>query len=186
MPVVARAAAHYWEEPCLSGARGSGAVFFSGCSLGCVFCQNEPISHHTMGQAMNAIQLCALFERVEALGVHNLNLVNPTHFAPAILEALRMRKPGIPVVWNSSGYETVEMVRAASGLVDVFLPDFKYADEKTAAQLAGAAGYFQAVSYTHLDVYKRQSFRGPAVCGSSRRAPGHAGAYSFSYWDRSC
>lgn len=143
LPVVARAAAHYWEEPCLSGARGSGAVFFSGCSLGCVFCQNEPISHHTMGQAMNAIQLCALFERVEALGVHNLNLVNPTHFAPAILEALRMRKPGIPVVWNSSGYETVEMVRAASGLVDVFLPDFKYADEKTAAQLAGAADYFQ-------------------------------------------
>lgn len=143
LPVVARAARHMWEEPCISGTRGSGTVFFSGCTLGCVFCQNERISHHPLGRAMDAKALCALFERVEGLGVHNLNLVTPTHFAPVIFQALRMRKMGIPVVWNSSGYETVEMVHAARGLVDVFLPDFKYADERTAAQLAGAPDYYE-------------------------------------------
>lgn len=143
LPVVARAAVHRWEEPCISGTRGSGTVFFSGCALGCVFCQNEKISHHPLGQAMTARQLCQLFERVEALGVHNLNLVTPTHFAPAILEALSMRKMGIPVVWNSSGYETVELVQQARGLVDIFLPDFKYASEKTGADLAGAPDYFE-------------------------------------------
>lgn len=143
LPVVARAAAHMWEEPCLSGTRGSGTVFFSGCTLGCVFCQNEPISHHQLGQGMDAKQLCRLFQRVEELGVHNLNLVTPTHFAPVILEALSMRKMQIPVVWNSSGYETVEMVSQAKGLVDIFLPDFKYASEKTAVQLAAAPDYFE-------------------------------------------
>lgn len=142
LPVVARAARHMWEEPCLSGTKGSGTVFFSGCTLGCVFCQNEVISHHPLGQAMDAKALCGLFERVEALGVHNLNLVTPSHFAPEIFRALKMRKMGIPVVWNTSGYETVELVEAARGLVDIFLPDFKYASEKTAVQLAGAPDYF--------------------------------------------
>jgi len=142
LPVVSRAARHMWEEPCLSGTKGSGTVFFSGCTLGCVFCQNEPISHHSLGRAMNARQLCELFERVEDLGVHNLNLVTPSHFAPEIFRALRMRKMQIPVVWNTSGYETVEMVHAAKGLVDIFLPDFKYAAEKTGDQLAAAPDYF--------------------------------------------
>lgn len=142
LAVVARAARHMWEEPCLSGTRGSGTVFFSGCTLGCVFCQNEPISHHALGRGMNARELCGLFERVEGLGVHNLNLVTPTHFAPVIFEALHMRRMHIPVVWNSSGYESVEMIEAARGLVDIFLPDFKYASEKTAAQLAAAPDYF--------------------------------------------
>ncbi len=143
LAVVSRAAKHMWEEPCLSGTRGSGTVFFSGCQLGCVFCQNEPISHHRLGQEMDARALCELFERVEGLGVHNLNLVSPTHFAPVIFQALRMRKMQIPVVWNTSGYETVELVRAAKGLVDIFLPDLKYATEKTATQLAQAPDYFE-------------------------------------------
>ncbi|MEG0900531.1 MAG: radical SAM protein [Clostridia bacterium] len=143
LPVVARAAAHLWEEPCISGSQGSGTVFFSGCALGCVFCQNEPISHHALGRTLSVPQLCELFERVEALGVHNLNLVNPTHFAPAIFAALRMRKPGVPVVWNCGGYDTVEMVQAARGLVDIFLPDIKYASPQTGQQLAGAADYFE-------------------------------------------
>lgn len=142
LPVVARAAAHLWEEPCISGTRGSGTVFFSGCPLGCVFCQNESISHHRLGQAMDAHALSELFARVEALGVHNLNLVTPTHFAPVIFEALSLRRPGIPVVWNSSGYETVEMVRQAAALVDIFLPDLKYYSAETAARLAGAPDYF--------------------------------------------
>ena len=147
LPVVARAAAHLWEEPCISGTRGSGTVFFSGCALGCVFCQNESISHHSLGRAMNARELSELFARVEELGVHNLNLVTPSHFAPVIFEALRLRRPGIPVVWNSSGYETVELVEAAARFVDVFLPDLKYFSAETAQQLAGALekscnGYF--------------------------------------------
>ena len=143
LPIVARAAAHYWEEPCISGQRGSGTVFFSGCSLGCVFCQNKSISQGTLGEKMTASQLAELFFRVEALKVHNLNLVNPTHFAPSILEALALRKPGIPVVWNSSGYENVETIRAAKGLVDIFLPDLKYANKETALQLAKAPDYFE-------------------------------------------
>ncbi len=143
LPVVARAAAHRWEEPCISGTRGSGTVFFSGCALGCVFCQNAPISHENLGRVMTPKQLCALFERVEGLGVHNINLVNPTHFAPAIFAALRMRKPSVPVVWNSGGYDTVEMIESAKGLVDVFLPDIKYAKASTAAQLADAPDYFE-------------------------------------------
>ena len=142
LPVVARAAAHLWEEPCISGTRGSGTVFFSGCALGCVFCQNESISHHSLGRAMNARELSELFARVEELGVHNLNLVTPSHFAPVIFEALRLRRPGIPVVWNSSGYETVELVEAAARFVDVFLPDLKYFSAETAQQLAGAPDYF--------------------------------------------
>ena len=143
LPVVSRAARHMWEEPCISGTRGSGTVFFSGCSLGCVFCQNEPISHHLLGRTMNARMLRDLFRRVEELGVHNLNLVTPTHFAPVILEALSMRQMQIPVIWNTSGYETVEMVREIGKAADIFLPDFKYASEKTAAQLADAPDYFE-------------------------------------------
>lgn len=142
LPVVARAAAHLWEEPCISGTRGSGTVFFSGCALGCVFCQNESISHHSLGRVMDAKALSELFARVEDLGVHNLNLVTPSHFAPVIFEALRLRRPGIPVVWNSSGYETVELVEAAAEFVDVFLPDLKYFSAETARQLAGAPDYF--------------------------------------------
>ncbi|MBR4067862.1 MAG: radical SAM protein [Clostridia bacterium] len=143
LPLVSRAAPHLWEEPCISGTHGSGTVFFSGCSLGCVFCQNEPISHRKNGVMLSPKQLSALFRRVEELGVHNINLVSPTHFAPAILEALSIRKPGIPVVWNTSGYELSETVRSAKGLVDIWLPDLKYATEKTAAQLADAPDYFE-------------------------------------------
>ena len=141
-PVVARAAAHFWEEPCISGTKGSGTIFFSGCSLGCVFCQNDPVSHGGLGRRLTVRELAELFRRVEDLGVHNLNLVTPTHFAPAIYEALALYKPHVPVVWNSGGYEREESVRAARGLVDVFLPDLKYASEETARELAGAPDYF--------------------------------------------
>ena len=144
LPVVARAARHFWEEPCISGDRGSGTVFFCGCQLGCVFCQNAPISHgEQRGKSLTPKALSLLFERVEALGVHNLNLVTPSHFAPAVLEALALRKPGIPVVWNCGGYESPEVIAAARGLVDVFLPDFKFAHSATAAALAAAPDYPQ-------------------------------------------
>jgi len=143
LPMVARAARHFWEEPCISGQNGSGTVFFCGCSLGCVFCQNAPISSGDLRRrTLSPEALAELFARVEALGVHNINLVTPTHFAPAIFEALRIRKPGVPVVWNSSGYESAETVEAARGLVDVFLPDFKYYKASTALDLANAPDYF--------------------------------------------
>ena len=143
LPVVARAARHFWEEPCISGTSGSGTVFFCGCQLGCVFCQNATISGGMRsGKTLSVESLAELFLRVEALGVHNLNLVTPTHFAPAIFAALRLRKPGVPVVWNSSGYESPEMIEAARGLVDVFLPDFKYAKASTGRELAHAPDYF--------------------------------------------
>ncbi|MBP3540633.1 MAG: radical SAM protein [Clostridia bacterium] len=143
LPVISRAAAHFWEEPCISGTRGSGTVFFSGCALGCVFCQNEEISHHPLGRNMTPRQLSQVFARLEDEGVHNINLVTPSHFALAIFEALSIRKPGIPVVWNSSGYESVQTIEAARGLVDIFLPDLKYFSEKSAATLADAPDYFE-------------------------------------------
>ncbi len=143
LPVVARAARHLWEEPCLSGSRGSGTIFFCGCQLGCVFCQNAPISTGKVaGKPMTPRALSELMRRVEALGVHNINLVSPTHFAPAVLEALAIRKPGIPVVWNSGGYESVAMVEAARGLIDVYLPDIKYYKPATGAEMACAPDYF--------------------------------------------
>ena len=139
---AARAALHFWEEPCISGTRGSGTVFFSGCALGCVFCQNASISHGGVrGRILTPQTLSELFRRVEALGVHNLNLVIPSHFAPAVLEALALRKPGIPVVWNSSGYESVETLRMLEGAVDIYLPDYKYIDPNMAAMLSGARDY---------------------------------------------
>jgi putative pyruvate formate lyase activating enzyme len=144
LPVVARAARHLWEEPCLSGTRGSGTIFFCGCQLGCVFCQNAPISTGRIaGRPMTPRALSELMRRVEELGVHNLNLVSPTHFAPAVLEALAIRKPAIPVVWNSGGYERVEMVAAAHGLIDVYLPDIKYFKAATGAEMANAPDYFE-------------------------------------------
>ena len=142
LPLVARAAVHWWEEPCISGTRGSGTIFFGGCSLGCVFCQNRQISTGPEGVPMTPEELSELFRRVEALGVHNVNLVTPTHFAPAIRRALLLYKPGIPVVWNSSGYERPEVLRSLKGLVDVFLPDFKYGTEETGRALADAPDYF--------------------------------------------
>lgn len=142
VPVISRAAPHMWEEPCISGTRGSGAIFFAGCQLGCAFCQNAAISAGGAGRAVSAEGLAELMRRLEALGVHNINLVTPTHFTHAIIKALRIYKPRVPVVWNSSGYERPEVIRALGGLVDVFLPDFKFADSATAAAVAGAPDYF--------------------------------------------
>ena len=144
LPAVARAARHFWEEPCISGTRGSGTVFFCGCQLGCVFCQNAPISRGGLrGRTVTPRTLSELFVRVEALGVHNLNLVSASHIWPAVLEALAIRKPGIPVVWNSGGYESPEAIRAMRGLVDVFLPDLKFAKVSTARELAAAPDYYE-------------------------------------------
>lgn len=126
-PVVARAAPHFGEEPCISGTRGSGAVFFSGCNLRCVFCQNRTISRGEHGKEITVAQLGDIFLRLRDEGVHNINLVTPSHYTRQIAEALSGLELGIPVVWNSSGYECVETLRMLDGLVQVYLPDLKYA-----------------------------------------------------------
>ena len=139
--LVGRAAPHYGEEPCISGERGSGAVFFAGCPLGCVYCQNYELSRAKTGRAVTAERLAEIFRSLETLGVHNLNLVTGTQFAPQILESLSRAEPSIPVVWNTSGYETVETIRALSERVSVFLPDMKYALPEPARRYSLAADY---------------------------------------------
>ena len=138
---VARAAPHYGEEPCVSGERGSGAVFFAGCPLGCVYCQNYELSRGRTGEAVTVERLAGIFGELEAMGVHNLNLVTGTQFAPQILEALRIAGPRVPVVWNTSGYETAETVSALAERVSVFMPDLKYAFSSTAARYSRAPDY---------------------------------------------
>ena len=145
-PVLARAALHYGEEPCISGTRGSGTVFFSGCSLGCVFCQNESISHKRQGKAVTPQRLADIFRELEQAGAHNINLVNPTHYAISIHKAVELYRPNIPIVYNTSGYERVETLKGLEGLVDIYLPDCKYVDSALSASLSGAADYFNFAS----------------------------------------
>ena len=141
---VARADLHMWEEPCISGSRGSGAVFFSGCSLRCVFCQNHEISHTPYGQVLSDDALARVFLHLRDKGAHNINLVNPTHFAKNIINALGMVKKelGIPVVWNSGGYEKSETIASLHGLVDIFLPDLKYVSPALSGKYSSAPDYF--------------------------------------------
>ena len=140
LPVVARAALHMWEEPPISGTRGAGTVFFSGCSLGCVFCQNESISHRDFGKPVTVSRLREIFFALIDQGAHNIDLVNPTHYAHAIAQALETPLP-VPVVWNSGGYDRVETLRALEGKVDIYLPDLKYLTPALAERYSGAADY---------------------------------------------
>jgi len=137
---AARAAAHYWEEPVISGSFGSGAVFFSGCTLGCGFCQNTEISIGGFGKEITSGQLREIFLRLVDEGVQNINLVTPTHFLPDILPALEPKLP-VPVVYNCGGYERVETLRLLEGKIDIWLPDMKYSSADLAARLSGAADY---------------------------------------------
>ena len=141
---VARAALHFWEEPCISGEKGSGAVFFSGCPLHCVFCQNEEISHGKVGQEITVERLSLIYLELQSQGANNINLVTGTHYIPAIVESVKQaRKQGllIPIVYNTSGYETVESLRMLEGIVDVYLPDFKYWDGSLAREFSHAEDY---------------------------------------------
>jgi len=140
LPVVARAALHHWEEPCLSGTGGSGAVFFSGCNLRCCFCQNGSISHEGFGKTVSVAHLRQMFEELIAQGAHNIDLVTPSQFTPAISQALEEPLP-VPVVWNCGGYERVETLRTLEGKVQIYMPDMKYAGSTLAKQLSAAADY---------------------------------------------
>lgn len=153
-PVVARAALHRWEEPCLSGTCGAGAVFFSGCPLGCSFCQNRSISHECFGRSVSVSELRQLFERLIAQGAHNIDLVTPTHFTPWIRQALEEPLP-VPVVWNSGGYERVETLRSLEGKVQIYLPDLKYALPELAKELSGAENYFEQSTQAILEMYRQ-------------------------------
>lgn len=152
---VARAAAHYWEEPCISGTRGSGAVFFSGCALGCVFCQNREISAGNFGKELSVDELADVFRRLESTGVHNLNLVTAGHYAPWVVAALERAKPSIPVVWNSGGYESLDTLRMLDGIVQVYLPDLKYRSDALAARYSGAADYFGRASAAIVEMHRQ-------------------------------
>ena len=140
-PVVARAAPHFGEEPCISGERGSGAVFFAGCTLRCVFCQNYEISRGRSGKEISVDRLRDIFLELRDQGVHNINLVTADHYVYAVRKALDGLDLGIPVVWNCSGYESMEMLKALEGLVQVYLPDLKYLDPALAKRYSAAPDY---------------------------------------------
>lgn len=146
---AARAALHFWEEPCISGTNGSGTVFFSGCSLGCVYCQNYDISRNQAGKKISNERLAEIFLELQEQKAHNINLVTPGHYVPSIINAVqRARALGltIPVVYNSSGYEKVETIKMLEGIVDIYLPDFKYLGEKMANRYSKSSDYFQIAS----------------------------------------
>ena len=156
---VARAALHRWEEPCISGERGAGTVFFSGCTLGCVFCQNGPISHGNFGKPVSEDGLWAIFQDLAGQGAHNLELVTPTQYSHVLARVLSRPIPGgLPVVWNSGGYERVGTLRALAGKVDVYLPDLKYLTPERAQRYSGAADYPQAATEAIREMFRQ---RGP-------------------------
>jgi len=151
LPRIARAALHMWEEPPISGTRGSGTVFFSGCSLKCAYCQNYEISHAASalphGKTISIEALHNIFCRLEEQGAHNINLVNPTHYAHIIEEVLtRYPRPSIPIVYNTGGYDKVDTLQRLDGLIDIYLTDLKYTDPKLSADLSHAPDYFPVAS----------------------------------------
>ena len=154
---VARAATHRFEEPPISGKSGSGTVFFAGCSLGCIFCQNKQISRGAYGKCYDENELAALFLDLAASGVHNLNLVTATHYTDKVARVLTRIRPQlkIPVVWNSSGYESPEALRLLEGLVDVYLPDFKYISPTLADKCSGAPDYAAVATAALKEMYRQ-------------------------------
>ena len=163
VPVAARAMLHLWEEPCLVGERGAGCVFFSGCNLRCCFCQNKPISQGEVGKVLTAERLREIFHELIGQEAACLDLVTPTHFTDAVLEALGDEEWPVPVVWNSGGYERVETLKTLEGRVQIYLPDLKYALEKPARELSCAGDYFP-VAAAAIDEMLRQV--GPYVIGA--------------------
>ena len=149
---IARAAPHFWEEPVLCGKGGSGTVFFSGCTLGCVFCQNDEISHGGLGREVSDLR--NVFEHLIEQGVSNINLVTATQFLPSILPALTPKLP-VPVVYNCGGYESVETLKQLEGLVDIYLPDMKYSSNILAKRLSNAPNYAETSSAAILEMYRQ-------------------------------
>ncbi len=157
VPVVARAALHFWEEPCISGENGSGTIFFSGCSLHCAFCQNQDISTMNKGKMITVNELADIFKKLEEQGAHNINLVTPTHFVDSIINALDIYKPNMPIVYNSSGYESVETLKRLQGYIDIYLMDFKHLNDDKADLYSNAPEYPDICKSALLEAYRQQS-----------------------------
>lgn len=154
--MLARAAKHMWEEPCISGKNGSGAVFFSGCNLRCAFCQNFEISHGCFGKEISEKRLLEIFDRLINEGAHNINLVNPTHYALQLAAALEKFHSPVPVVYNCGGYEKIETLKRLEGLVDVYLPDLKYISADRAKKYSLAPDYFDRASEAVKEMRRQQ------------------------------
>lgn len=152
---VARAALHFWEEPCISGKNGSGAIFFSGCNLRCVFCQNYEISTENNGIEISDNKLIEIFENLISQGAENINLVNPTHYSHRIAKILKKWKSPVPIVYNSSGYEEVESLKELDGLIDIYLPDLKYIRSDKALRYSKAEDYFEKASRALLEMRRQ-------------------------------
>lgn len=171
-PVIARAALHFWEEPPISGTRGSGAIFFCGCNLDCLFCQNHEINHASIGREWSADELAALMLHLQAEGAHNINLVTPTPHIETIIPAVRRaREQGlqIPIVYNTNGYETIETLHRLEGVVDIYLPDLKYTSALPARKYSGAEDYFRYAGPAVVEMHRQC---GELVCdenGIARR-----------------
>lgn len=155
---IARAALHFWEEPPISGTRGSGTIFFSGCSLSCVFCQNRDISRGRTGKTVTVTRLAEIMLRLQTEGAHNINLVTPTHYIPSVAEAIRQARRGglsIPIVYNTGSYDSVSALESLQGLVDIYLPDFKYFISRTARTLSNAADYPTVAKAAIAEMYRQ-------------------------------
>ena len=155
---VARAALHHWEEPCISGSQGSGTVFFCGCNLRCVFCQNSDLAQSNLGRQISTNTLSDIFLKLEADGASNINLVTPGHFVPQIIEALNIAKNkglSIPIVYNTGSYESVDSIRALNGLVDIYMPDLKYMSSSLSQRLSNALDYFSVASEAISEMYRQ-------------------------------
>ena len=153
-PVVARAMLHRWEEPCISGRNGSGAVFFSGCNLRCVFCQNFEISSRVQGKEITVARLRGIYGELIAQGAHNINLVTPGHYTEAILASLNPPLP-VPVVYNSNGYDSLDSLRKLDGRIQIYLPDLKYADNALAARYSHAPDYFETATAAIDEMFRQ-------------------------------
>ncbi|MDE5884432.1 MAG: radical SAM protein [Oscillospiraceae bacterium] len=154
---IARAALHFWEEPCISGVNGSGAVFFSGCNLQCCFCQNMPISSENFGAEISGERLAEIFLELQAQGAHNINLITAGHYLLQIIPVLEKIKPQlrIPVIYNTSSYESVENLKKLDGLIDIYLPDFKFFDPETARNYANAPDYPEITEKAILEMLRQ-------------------------------
>ncbi len=155
LPGVCRAEKHFWEEPPISGANGSGTIFFSGCVLRCEYCQNSAISRKNCGTVVDENGLIELIKKLESQDVHNINLVSPTPYYPIIRRALERYKPAVPVVCNTGGYERAETLKSMEGLIDVYLPDYKYSRSETAKKYSEAADYPQAAAEAITEMFRQ-------------------------------
>lgn len=152
---IARAALHFWEEPIISGDKGSGTIFFSGCTLKCVYCQNFEISRG-FGKEISVDRLVEIMKELEEKGANNINLVTPTHFVNQIIKALDIYRPNVPIVYNTSGYEKIETLKKLEGYVDVYLPDLKYSDNNLSQKYSKVSDYFEMATKAILEMKRQQ------------------------------